>query len=109
MHKKIILASSSPRRKELLKRLGIDFEVISPLVDEVPLKDESPTDFALRVSTEKPLSVAWNLESDCVVIGADTIVVVDEEIEEKRLMRRRRRKKKKSCYPCQTSITTTNR
>jgi len=80
MHKKIILASSSPRRKELLAKLGIEFEVISPLVDEVPLKYESPADFALRVSTEKPLSVARGLESDCVVIGADTIVVVDEEI-----------------------------
>jgi septum formation protein len=80
MPPKIILASSSPRRKELLAKLGIEFEVISPLVDEVPLKDESPTDFALRVSTEKPLSVARGLESDFVVIGADTIVVVDDEI-----------------------------
>ncbi|HWP92962.1 MAG TPA: Maf family protein [Thermodesulfobacteriota bacterium] len=53
MYKKIILASSSPRRKELLAKLGIEFEVIPPFVDEVPLKDESPADFALRVSTEK--------------------------------------------------------
>lgn len=80
MSSKIILASLSPRRKELLNRLGIDFEVVSPLVDEVPLKNESPTNFALRISSEKALSVAQNLESNCVVIGADTIVVVDEEI-----------------------------
>jgi len=77
---RIVLASSSPRRKELLERLGIDFKVIPSLVDEVPLQGESPEDFALRVSTEKALFVAGNLKGDCVIIGADTIVVVDGEI-----------------------------
>jgi septum formation protein len=76
----LILASSSPRRKELLKMLGIEFEVIPSFVDEVRFHAESPEDFALRASTEKALLVARNLEGDSVVIGADTIVVVDGEI-----------------------------
>lgn len=76
----LILASSSPRRKELLERLGIEFEVIPSLMDEVYRDGESPKDFALRASTEKALAVASGLSSDSVVIGADTIVVVDGEI-----------------------------
>jgi len=80
MVSKIILASSSPRRKELLERLGLRFEVIPSLIDEIPLRDESPEDFALRASTEKALSVSKSLDSDSVVIGADTIVVIGGEI-----------------------------
>ena len=76
----LILASSSPRRKELLKMLGIEFEVIPSFVDEVRFHGESPEDFALRTSAEKALAVARDLASDSVVIGADTIVVVDGEI-----------------------------
>jgi septum formation protein len=80
MPSRIILASSSPRRKELLKMLGIEFEVIPSFVDEVRFHAESPEDFALRASTEKALSVARGLKDDSIVIGADTIVVVDGEI-----------------------------
>jgi septum formation protein len=80
MVSKIILASSSPRRKELLEKLGLRFEVIPSLIDEIPLRDESPEDFALRTSTEKALSVSRSLDSDSVVIGADTIVVIGGEI-----------------------------
>lgn len=76
----LVLASSSPRRKELLKTLGIKFEVIPSHVDEVRFHAESPEDFALRASTEKALAVARDLTVDSVVIGADTIVVVDGEI-----------------------------
>jgi septum formation protein len=76
----LVLASSSPRRKELLKTLGIAFEVIPSFVYEVRLHAESPEDFALRASTEKALAVARDLKADSVVIGADTIVVVDGEI-----------------------------
>jgi septum formation protein len=80
MPPKIILASSSPRRKELLERLGLRFEVIPSLIDEIQHRNESPEDFALRTSTEKALSVSRNLVGDSVVIGADTIVVKDGEI-----------------------------
>lgn len=77
---KIILASSSPRRKELLEKLGLRFEVIPSLIDEIPLPDESPEDFALRTSTEKALNVSRNLDDHSVVIGVDTIVLIDGEI-----------------------------
>ncbi|MER3447242.1 MAG: septum formation inhibitor Maf [Blastocatellia bacterium] len=77
---KIILASSSPRRKELLEKLGLKFDTIPSLIDEIPLPGESPEDFALRVSAEKALSVSRNLGDDSVVIGADTIVVIEGEI-----------------------------
>ncbi len=76
----LVLASSSPRRKELLERLGIAFRVIPSLADEIHHDGESPKDFALRASTGKALAVASGLNSDSVVIGADTIVVVDGEI-----------------------------
>ncbi len=76
----LILASSSPRRKELLGRLGIEFEVIPSFIDEVHHAGESPEDFALRVSSDKALHVAACLNGDYVVVGADTIVVINGEI-----------------------------
>ncbi len=80
MSHKIILASSSPRRKELLESLGLAFEVIHPSSDEAVSVSEAPKDFALRVSAEKALSVSAGLGGGEIVIGADTIVVVDREI-----------------------------
>jgi septum formation protein len=80
MPSSIVLASSSPRRRELLEKLGIRFKVIPSMVDEIPRESELPGDFVLRASLEKALSVARDLNSDCVVIGADTIVVIDGEI-----------------------------
>jgi septum formation protein len=80
MISKIVLASSSPRRAELLGRIGLEFEVVPPLVEENYIKGESPVDFVLRASKEKSLSVSTNLNSEFIVIGADTIVVLDEEI-----------------------------
>ncbi len=80
MNSRIILASSSPRRKELLQSVGIKFEVIAPLSDESLLHNENPKDYALRLALEKAISVSQNLDGDFLVIGADTIVVVDDEI-----------------------------
>lgn len=80
MNTKIVLASSSPRRKELLESLGISFEVVSPSSDESLLDNERPEDYVLRLSSEKALSVSKNLTGDVLVIGADTIVVVENEI-----------------------------
>jgi septum formation protein len=77
---KIILASSSPRRKELLETVGIRFEIINPSADETMIADETAEDFALRVSVEKASSVSRRMDGQCVVIGADTVVVVDGEI-----------------------------
>lgn len=80
MNYKIILASSSPRRKELLESVGIKFEIVSPTAEETMAGNEDPENFALRVSVDKASSVSKRLDEGCVVIGADTVVVVDGEI-----------------------------
>lgn len=80
MTHRIILASSSPRRKELLHALGLAFEVIHPTSDETVSDGEAPREYALRVSLEKAYSVSSTLGKGVIVIGADTIVVVDGEI-----------------------------
>lgn len=80
MSSNIILASSSPRRKELLQNVGVEFEIVAPYADESLLGPENPKDYVLRLATEKALSVSQNLEGDFLVIGADTIVVVDNDI-----------------------------
>jgi len=80
MNSRIILASSSPRRKELLQSVGIKLEVIAPSSDESLLPNENPKDHALRLASEKAISVSKNLEGDILVIGADTIVVIEDEI-----------------------------
>ena len=73
----LILASSSPRRAELLRAAGIEFTIRIPDVDETREPDESPRDYALRLSREKATIVA---EGDELVLGADTIVVINNEI-----------------------------
>ena len=76
---KLILASSSPRRKELLKQIGLRFEVVPGGVDEKIKDGENPVEYALRLAEEKALDVA-NKSRDSWVIAADTIVLVDGEI-----------------------------
>jgi len=80
MNYRIVLASSSPRRRELLSTLGLGFDVIHPSSDETVSGNETPEDFVLRVSAEKASSVSRTLGEGVVVIGADTVVVVDGEI-----------------------------
>ncbi len=80
MNSRIVLASSSPRRKELLQSVGIEFEVIEPRSDESLIGKENPEEYILRLSTEKALSVSKNLNDDVLVVGADTIVLVNNEI-----------------------------
>ena len=80
----IILASSSPRRRELLLSFGFDFEIISPDVEEIPKPFESPPSFAKRVAEDKARCVAnlrgFNNKRDSIIISGDTIVVVDGKI-----------------------------
>lgn len=73
----LILASASPRRRELLGEAGIEFEVIPAHVDESLRQGEAPLDYALRLAREKAGQVA--AEHPCRwVLGADTIVVLLE-------------------------------
>jgi septum formation protein len=75
----VILASSSPRRRELLNLIGVKHEVRPADVNESLLAGELPVPHAERLARAKALTVAAR-EPTAVVIGADTIVVVDEEI-----------------------------
>jgi septum formation protein len=75
----VVLASSSPRRRELLTLIGIAHRVAPADIDETPLPGELPHPHAERLAREKALAVAAR-EPEAVVVAADTIVVVDGEI-----------------------------
>ena len=77
--KRIVLASASPRRSELLESAGISFSVIPADIPEEPLPGEFPTAHVLRLAEAKALAVAGSSEGD-IFIGADTVVVCDDEI-----------------------------
>lgn len=77
--KKIILASSSPRRKELLTTAGIEFEIHVKEVDESVPDGTPPAEAAKMTAAKKAAAVAEDY-ADCVVIGADTIVVANGKI-----------------------------
>ncbi|MDI7258789.1 MAG: Maf family protein [Thermodesulfobacteriota bacterium] len=76
MGNRLILASESPRRYELLKQLGFNFEVIPSRVEEDFIQGESPREHVLRLAEAKALEVG-NQYPEQWVIGADTIVYVD--------------------------------
>jgi septum formation protein len=76
---RVVLASSSPRRRELLTLIGIPHAVRAADIDETPLPGEAPRPHAERLARGKTLAVAAD-DHEAVVIGADTIVVVDGDI-----------------------------
>lgn len=75
---RIILASSSPYRQEMLKRLGLPFTAISPHVDETAQPGELPAALALRLARAKAAKVAAE-HPGAVVIGSDQVATVDGE------------------------------
>lgn len=75
---RLILASSSVYRRELLSRLRIPFDVMVPDIDETPHPEESPDATALRLAREKAVAVA-NTAPDALVIGSDQIAALDGE------------------------------
>ena len=76
----LVLASASPRRRELLALLGRPFTVRVADVVETPLPGESATARVERLAAAQATLVAEQLRSDHVVVGADTVVVLDGEI-----------------------------
>ena len=74
---RVILASQSPRRRDLLSLVGIEHEVRPANIDESQLPGESAPDHAERLAREKAAAID---AEDAVVIGSDTIVVVDGDI-----------------------------
>lgn len=76
---KLILASSSPYRKQLLDQLQLDFLVAVPDIDETPKTGETPEQLVERLAIEKAKAVAGN-QPGCLVIGSDQVAVHDKEI-----------------------------
>lgn len=72
---KLILASNSPRRRELLEKAGIRFEIRGVDLDESPRRGEPAANCAERLAREKALAAAQNAPAGSLVLGADTVVV----------------------------------
>jgi len=79
---RLILASTSPYRRELLTRLRLEFETCAPEVTENHVVGESPAGRALRLAREKASSVARRL-TDAVVIGSDQVAALDDTVLDK--------------------------
>jgi septum formation protein len=75
----LILASSSPRRRQLLELIGLPFQVVPPGTDEQPRAGEEPISFAQRAAHDKAVEVA-NRQPGGPVLGADTVVEIDRTI-----------------------------
>lgn len=75
----IILASTSPRRKELLSLLSIEFRIISKNTDETLDNDLTPIENVMKIAAQKAEAVANNYH-ESLIIGCDTIVVLDKQI-----------------------------
>lgn len=77
--RKIILASGSPRRKQILEQVGLNFIVEVSDYEEKSIPGVSPSEFVETLSLEKANAVAKN-HNDAIIIGADTIVVLNSQI-----------------------------
>jgi len=78
---KLILASASPRRQELLRATGMEFETYPAHISEMRHAGEPALQYALRMAREKAEATARRFEGHCsFVLGADTIVIVDGEV-----------------------------
>lgn len=76
---RVVLASSSPRRRELLKLIGIEHEVRPPNIDETMRPREVPRRHAERLAREKASAIATR-DPDLITIGADTVVVINRKV-----------------------------
>lgn len=75
----VVLASASPRRRDLLKLIGVEHSVVPSNFDETMQPGEEPEAHALRLAGEKAAAVA-SAHPEAVVIGADTVVVLDGKV-----------------------------
>ncbi len=76
----IVLASGSPRRKELLEQVGVEFTVQVFEIDESPHLHEAPADYVVRLAIQKAQAAIPHLPADTIVIAADTTVTIDGKI-----------------------------
>lgn len=77
---KIVLASQSPRRRELLGKMGLEFTARSPEIDEEAITGLPAEELVKALSRKKALHIARDEAPDAIVIGSDTVVVLDGEI-----------------------------
>lgn len=77
---RLILASTSPRRAEILRNAGISFKTAASDVDETPRRGETPTALVQRLAAEKARSAAKGTKGEAVVIAADTVVLFEGRI-----------------------------
>lgn len=75
----LVLASASPRRRELLEQIGVSCQVRPADIDESTRPGESPADYVTRMAREKAAAVAGE-SSGAVVLAADTTVVIDDDV-----------------------------
>jgi len=80
MSSSIYLASQSPRRRELLTQIGIEYEILLNEIDETPIADEQADDYVRRLAIEKARAGQKLATEDKPVLGADTIVVIDKQL-----------------------------
>lgn len=79
-HSEIILASASPRRRELLRQIGVKFQVLAADIDEQANPGEDPGPFVARMAREKAMEVKCRTATPLPVLGADTAVILDGRI-----------------------------
>ncbi len=81
MNAQLVLASASPRRRELLDQIGVTYLCEPSDIDETPLPGEGPADYVQRMAREKALAVADRYPSpQYAVLAADTTVMIDEDV-----------------------------
>lgn len=80
MNEQIILASASPRRRELLDQIGVSYVVFPVDIDETPVANEIPRNYVKRVAAKKSAACIKAFRSKLPVLAADTSVVIDGEI-----------------------------
>jgi septum formation protein len=80
MYPTIALASASPRRRELLTQLGVEFQLVAADIDETPYANEAPVDYVQRLALAKAQAGLARLSLNLPTLGSDTIVVAQQQI-----------------------------
>ena len=80
LNERLVLASKSPRRAELLRAVGWEFEAVAANIDETRMDAEDAVSYVRRLAQSKAETVAKKISTRALVLGADTVVVIDGEI-----------------------------
>ena len=80
LNERLVLASKSPRRAEILRAVGWEFEAVAANIDETRMESEDAVSYVKRLAQTKAETVAKKIPNHGLVLGADTVVVIDGEI-----------------------------